>query len=151
MIVLRDRTYSSSLKDDIKENLDDVSKKYAAGAVGAAIPAGYLLKTSGKKSFRKKIKPLLDKFVYPEEIHRKADEWVKKLRSGEMSAEQVDRETKVIDQNNINIKRSIGKAKRGSKLRGTLGRGLTAVSLGLGAAAGYRYYKNKQRKNNNIK
>lgn len=139
MIILRSNLYSSK-----KDNLDNPTKAYLAGSVGFLGAGGYKLKTATKNSFKKK----LIKGVLPrEEIGKILDAQLlhQPVASEEELLEKYAKKYLELTERN---RRVVKKAKQ-SIINGRIaGRALLATGVGLGTAAGYRYYKNKQKNDN---
>ena len=141
MIILRNKLYSS-WKDDV----DDVSKKYALGSIGFLGSGGYFLGTSRKKSFKKKLKKILDdNYVDRDKILK---DIAQKYHRREISDQDARRMANDMLDREDALKKIIKKAKSKINRKQMAGRGLTSVGIGLGTAAGYRYYKNRQEKDN---
>lgn len=135
MIILRSNLYSSK-----KDNFDNPTKAYLAGSAGFLGTGGYLLKTATKNSFKKKLKSIGP--VLPEKVLTQAAG-----AQGGTEEELITRYLELKEKNNKN-KQQISRARRSIINRRIAGRALLAAGVGLGTAAGYRYYKNKQKNDN---
>lgn len=146
MIILRNKIYS---EDESENNLDSTSKKYLAGAAGLAGTGGYLVGTSGSKTYRKKVKSLIKSMTKSNEKRdseslKLIDSLVKKGITDEsvINNELVNLERKYhVDRN-----QALKKLKNKLENRKLAGRTALVGAAGLTAAAGYRYYKNKNKK-----
>ena len=143
MIILRNKLYTKSEKDN---DLDNTSKAYLAGAAGLAGTGGHLIRTSGKKAYKKKLEPLYKK-IKPDYKLQKDYKKIEQMVAGEipMNPRFAQKFQKQIEKN-AKTKVQIKKVKGNLSKRRGAGQLAIVGGLGLVSAAGYRYHRNKNKK-----
>lgn len=151
MIILRDKIYS---KDESKDNLDSTSKKYLVGAAGLAGTGGYLVGTSGRKSFEKGVKAISKVTRGKKQLESKeVPELIESLAAKGIGDPEVYREEirGLYDRHFKGRSKALKNLKSKLRTKRSIGQYALAGAAGLTAAAGYRYYKNKKDNNHDNK